>query len=222
MEKRAKRKDIGTISIIGQADGPTSIFLAGRKTSGRTFKQRFHKLLYDRRKKQAIKSLKANPHSMDQVQDYITNELGFSQIDKTDQKYMSEYAQMRAAFILQYKPELLGALAEMPKLESHDEEHVKLFMAQMEQRQKAAEEISTDVFDIDLYMYEKNEEELQSEIIIEKKYDYIGGSACGSKKSMRRFRKMYKTIYQYYGVSQNDIDNQTKRYEELIKMLASR
>lgn len=33
---------------------------------------------------------------------------------------------MRAFFILQYKPELLGKLAEVLKLENHDEESVKL------------------------------------------------------------------------------------------------
>ena len=219
-----KNKKVGSISIIEGHDGPTSFFIAGRKNLKQTLKQNIQKFFYDAREQRIVKSLKANPHSMEQVADYIVTELGFSEVDRTETEYKTEYFQMRASFILQYKPELLGDLAEAPKLENHEEEAIKLFMEQIEQRQKAAENIPPDIFDIDLHIYEKDSgNNNQSKIIIEKNYGYIGGSASGSKNGfMREFDKTFRKVYLYYGVTQKDIDNSTKRYIELVKTLARR
>ena len=182
-----KNKKVGSISIIEGHDGPTSFFIAGRKNLKQTLKQNIQKFFYDAREQRIVKSLKANPHSMEQVADYIVTELGFSEVDRTETEYKTEYFQMRASFILQYKPELLGDLAEAPKLENHEEEAIKLFMEQIEQRQKAAENIPPDIFDIDLHIYEKDSgNNNQSKIIIEKNYGYIGGSASGSKNGFMK------------------------------------
>ncbi len=219
-----KNKKVGSISIIEGHDGPTSFFIAGRKNLKQTLKQNIQKFFYDAREQRIVKSLKANPHSMEQVADYIVTELGFSEVDRTETEYKTEYFQMRASFILQYKPELLGDLAEAPKLENHEEEAIKLFMEQIEQRQKAAENIPPDIFDIDLHIYEKDSgNNNQSKIIIEKNYGYIAGSASGSKNGfMKEFDKTFRKVYLYYGVTQKDIDNSTKRYIELVKTLARR
>ena len=222
MKNKFRNKAVSSVSIIGKDDGPTSVFIVGRSNSKRTLKQNIHKFFYDVRKKRIVKSLKANPHSMEQVADYIT-ELGFSEVDKSESEYKTEYSQMRASFIMQYKPELLGDLAEAPKLENHEEETIKHFMEKIEQRQKAAEDIPPDIFDIDLHIYEKGDGNNQSRITVEKNYGYIGGSASGSKNGfMREFDKTFRKVYQYYGVTQKDIDNNTKRYIELVKTLARR
>ena len=208
---------------IRDSDKPTAFFIVGKSDLKRTLKQNIQKFLYDVRKKRIVKSLKANPHSMEQVADYIMNELGFLEVDKSEPEYKTEYSQMRASFIMQYKPELLGDLEEAPKLENHEEETIKLFMEQIEQRQKAAEDIPPDIFDIDLHIYEKGDGNNQSRITVEKNYGYIGGSASGSKNGfMREFDKTFRKVYQYYGVTQKDIDNNTKRYIELVKTLARR
>ena len=223
MKNRFGNKKLSSVSVIVD-DKPTSFFIVGRNSSKQTLKQKIQKFLYDVRKKRIVKLLKANPHSMEQVADYIITELGFSEVDKTKAEYKTVYFQMRASFILQYKPELLGDLAEAPKLENHEEEAIKLFMEQIEQRQKAAENIPPDIFDIDLHIYEKDSgNNNQSKIIIEKNYGYIGGSASGSKNGfMKEFDKTFRKVYLYYGVTQKDIDNSTKRYIELVKTLARR
>lgn len=222
MKNRLGSKEVSTVSMV-RDDKPTSFFLVGKNNLKQTHKQKIQKFLYDVRKKRIANSLKENPHSMEQVADYIVTELGFSEVDKTKTEYKTEYFQMRASFILQYKPELLGDLAEAPKLENHEEETIELFMEQIEQRQKAAEDIPTDIFDIDLHIYEKGDGNNQSRITVEKNYGYIGGSASGSKNGfMREFDKTFRKVYQYYGVTQKDIDNNTKRYIELVKTLARR
>ena len=222
MKNKFGNKAVSSVNVMKGDDGPTSFFIVGRNNSKQTLKQKIQKFLYDVRRKRIVKSLKANPHSIEQVADYIT-ELGFSEVDKSEPEYKTEYSQMRASFILQYKPELLGDLAEAPKLENHEEETIKHFMEKIEQRQKAAEDIPPDIFDIDLHIYEKGDGNNQSRITVEKNYGYIGGSASGSKNGfMREFDKTFRKVYQYYGVTQKDIDNNTKRYRELVKTLARR
>lgn len=198
MKNKFGNKAVSSVSILGKDDGPTSVFIVGRSNSKWTFKWNIHNFFYDVRKKRIVKSLKANPHSMEQVADYIT-ELGFWEVDKSEPEYKTEYSQMRASFIIQYKPELLGDLAEAPKLENHEEETIKHFMEKIEQRQKAAEDIPPDIFDIDLHIYEKGDGNNQSRITVEKNYGYIGGSASGSKNGfMREFDKTFRKLPVYF------------------------
>ncbi len=219
MKNKFRNKAASSVNIIEGADGPTSVFIVENSSSKQTLRQKIHKFLYDMRKKRIIGSLKANPHSMEQVADYIITELGFSETDKSTPEYNSEYSQLRASFIMQYKPELLGDLADIPQPENYEEESIKLVLAQIEQIQKAAENIPPDIFDIDLHIYEKNDRNLQAKIIVEMNYGYIGGSAIGS---LKRFGRIFRKVYKYYGVTQDDIGNNTKRYTELIKTLSRR
>lgn len=207
---------------VFQPDGPTVVFIAGKHNAKLTWKQRLERAGNRFRKKWVMKSLRANAHTMEQVADYIVNELGYREIDKSDSKYREEYKQMRASFLLQYQPQLLGTLSEVPQLKEHDEESIKLFLKQSDERQKAAENIPTDLFDIDLHIYEKKDKNMESSITIEKKYAYIGGDASGSKRGMKRYHALFRKIYRYYGVTQRDIDEHTKRYEDVVRTLAVR
>lgn len=219
------KKAAGAVTVIQGEDGPTSYFFLGGKGLKRTLKQKIQSKLFALRKKRIARHLKANPHTMEQVIEYVKNKWGYIDIGKESEEYKTEYAQMRASFIMMYKPELLGELKERPKLEGKDEESIKSFMLAIEQRQKAAEEIPTELFDIDLCILEMHKEGLDSKLIIEKNYGYIGGSASASgksKKAMKRWNRVFCEVYQYYGVTQSDIDNQTKRYEELLRTLARR
>ena len=217
-----KKKGVEATSFIGGADGPTSIFLIGRDNKNITWKQRIQRARNKARRKRIMKSLKADAHTMDEVSGYVMNELGYRETDKSDSQYQEEYGQMRSSFLIQYQPDLLGELSNAPKLESHDEESLKKFLEQLEKRQKAAEDIPTDLFDIDLHIYTKKEKKLESSIIIEKRYEYIGGSATGSKRAMKKFNALFRKIYLYYGVTQKDIDEHSKRYEDVVRTLALR
>lgn len=223
VRKAIDRKAACAVSVIKGEDGPTSVFFVGGNGSKRTLKQKIQKTLFALRKKWIAKSLKADPHTMEQVIEYAKSKWGYTDIGKNSNEYKTEHAQMRASFILQYKPELLGEWKDRPELEGGDEDSVKLFMALMDQRQKAAEETSLELFDIDLCILEINQKEFSSRLIFEKDYGYIGGSASGrSNKEMKKYHRAFRDVYKYYGVTQTDIDNQTKRYEELLRTLAIR
>ena len=60
---------------------------------------------------------------------------------------------------------------------------------------------------------------------LEMEIDYIwnifGMSYSGNKKVMKQFEKISKDLYIFYGVSEDDIKNKTKRYLSLVTKLSS-
>ena len=57
-------------------------------------------------------------------------------------------------------------------------------------------------------------------IIVEKKYAYIGGGSSGSKRIIKKFNRIYKEVYRYYGVTKEDMENKTKRYHDVVRTLS--
>ena len=47
----------------------------------------------------------------------------------------------------------------------------------------------------------------------------IGGGASGNKKEMRKFQRIYRDVHRYYGVTSEDIENKSKRYEQVVRAL---
>lgn len=90
--------------------------------------------MYDFRRKRVIKFLRADSHSVDEVADYVVRELGYTEVSPSDETYQTEYSNMRASFLLQYRPELLGDLTEPQRPQQWDEKSVMEFMKQIEQR----------------------------------------------------------------------------------------
>ena len=204
-------------TIIG-ADGPTSVFLI-KKNSKLTLRQKLEKLKYKLKRAYVEKTIKANYHSLDEVMDYIVNVHGFVKI-KGDLVHQ-EYNEMRASFIMQYAPELLGEYATMPRLKSESKEDILAHIEQFQVRQQKAMEIPIAQFDIDFHKFQMPFDDINDNmhIIIEKRFAYIGGGVSGDKKITRKFQRIFKEIYKYYGVTSEDIEKKTKRYEELVRAL---
>lgn len=215
------KKTADNIRIIGKSDGPTSVFIAG-KDKKKTLRQKIEKSMYDFRRKRVIKFLRADSHSVDEVADYVVRELGYTEVNSEDEEYQTEYSNLRASFLLQYRPELLGDLTEPQRPQQWDEKSVMEFMKQIEQRTEAARAVPKTEFDIDFHLYRKTGREFQMSISIEKTYESFSGSASGSTRVMRRYGADFRKVYRYYGVSQEDIRQHTKRFEEVIRQLTVR
>ena len=69
---------------------------------------------------------------------------GYTEVSSSDETYQTEYSNMRASFLLQYRPELLGDLTEPQRPQQWDEKSVMEFMKQIEQRTEAATGSSKD------------------------------------------------------------------------------
>lgn len=209
------------ITILDGADGPTSVFFLEKPHDGRrSLKQKWEKYFCDRKKKRVERRIRPGDHSMEEVADYIRDVLGCTELAQTSQAYQEEYRAMRASYMMQYAPELLGDCAAYPRLESRDAEGIQKFQKEIERRQKAAENVPAELFDIDLHILEREDADLSMRWILEGRYRYIGLSAHGAKAGMKQLKKQEKDVWRYYGVTQNDIDQKTERYKELVRALA--
>lgn len=214
MKKRANN-----VSIIGGADGPTSVFVVGMN-SKLPLKQRMQRFHYKIKRFYVEKTLKPEYHSLDEVMEYVKG-LGFVELDKDSYKVKVEYREMRASFIIQYAPELLGEYAKVPELKGKSPEEIKLHIKKLDERLQKASEVPETAFDIDFHKFEKKVDDRNNniQITIEKKYAYIGGGAFGDK-AVKKFEHIYKDVYRYYGVTKQDMDNKSKRYKDVVQTLS--
>ena len=206
------------MSVIGKSDGPTAVTVI-KRNSKLTLKQKLEKCKYKIKRAYVEHTIKAKGHSLDEVIDYIINKHGFVEIDNDEIRF--ECDEMRASFIMQYAPELLGEYATMPRLKSESKEDIQAHIREFQERQQRAMEIPIEKFDIDFHKFQIPLNDINDNmyIIIEKRFAYIGGGVSGNKKEMRRFHKIFKDVYRYYGVSKEDIENKSKRYEQLVGAL---
>ena len=196
-------------------------YLSLEKNAKLSLKQKIARWKYNRRKAYIERTLKPESHTLDEVMECLVNKYGFVKLDADSKEVRREYEETRAFFILQYAPELLGGYATIPELKSESEEDVKARLAFVEERMRKASEIPTSIFDIDFHKFEKRFDDINDNIhiMIEKKYGYIGGGACGSKKVIKESNRIYKAIYRYYGVTKEDISEKTLRYKDVVRAL---
>ena len=209
---------MGKGAIIGGADGPTAVAVI-KKNPKLTLRQKIEKCRYKIKRAYVEKTIKANSHTLDEVIDYIVNVHGFSEI--VNDEVHQEYEELRASFILQYAPELLDEYATMPKLKSESKEDIQAHIKQFQVRQQMAREIPTTEFDIDFHKFQIAFDDINDNmyITIEKRFAYIGGGASGNKKEMRRFQRIFRDVHRYYGVTSEDIEKKSKRYEQVVRAL---
>ncbi len=205
-------------AIIRGADGPTAVSVI-KRNSKLTLKQKIGKLKYKVKRAYVEATIKAKGHSIDEVMDYIVNVHGFAEI--ANDEVHQEYEELRASFILQYAPELLGEYATMPRLKSESKEDIQAHIKQFQIRQQKAMEIPVEEFDIDFHKFQIASDDINDNmyITVEKRFAYIGGGASGNKKKMRKFQRIFRDVHRYYGVTSEDIENKSKRYEQVVRAL---
>ena len=212
------KKNASAVSVIGGADGPTSVFLL-KRNSKLTLKQKLHKFKYNMKKAYVEKTLKAGAHTMDEVMEYLVKVHGFTELGKEELE--EEYNEMRASFLIQHASELLREYAELPKLKSESQEDLLEYMRHAQERVQKAKEIPTTEFDIDFHKFQISFEDINDNIhfLFEKRFGYIGGGASGNKKILKRFHKLDKEIHRYYGVTEEDMRTKSQRYKDVVRAL---
>ena len=73
--------------------------------------------------------------------------------------------------------------------------------------------------DFHLYKIEINDNFLEMEI--DYTWNIFGMSYLGNKAVMKKFKKISRDLYSYYGVTEEDIINKTERYSSLVTSLSS-
>lgn len=215
------KKNASAVSVIGGADGPTSVFFV-KRNQNLTLRQKLQRFKYNMKKAHVEKTLKAGAHTLDEVMEYLVKVYGFVELDKEEIK--EEYEEMRASFLLQHAPELLGEYAVLPQLKSESQEDLLAYFYREQERTQKAKEIPATEFDIDFHRLQISFADINHNIhfLIEKRFGYIGGGASGDKKILKRFHKLDKEIHRYYGVTEEDIRTKSQRYKDVVRALCIR
>lgn len=210
------------ISIIGGADGPTSVWIAGRdKNLLHSIKNAFRKKRYQIKRRKILKNLKANPHTLEGLRDYIIDKYDAVEVSENEQIYQQNFRNIKSSLVMRYKPELLGEPLEnfRPKDFSNRDEVLK-FIEKSDEYMKRAESVSAEEFPLDSHLYIIGTGDgCEIRVNIELNYEIM--DAGGSAESGVKLKAILKDIYSYYGVSQEDINNDSERFKNLIAILSS-
>lgn len=214
-------KSAGSVSIIGGADGPTSIFIAGKGNKVKLatrIQNYFRKIKRNRVKKR----ITANPHTLEEVVQWLKREYGAVEVSQQSHNYLEQRNSLKASLIMRHRPDLLGELMDLELPEGEDMESLKAFWEQTKKRERRAEEIADDIFPIDFHIYEiRWAENDRMRIGVETVWQVLDVSFSGDKKTMKWLNKQLKGVYLYYGVTAEDIKNETERYKSLLGALCS-
>lgn len=210
----------GAVSIIGGADGPTSVFIAG-KSQKQPLKLRIKQAIYRHKRKEVEKTIVADPHSLVETVQYAKKKYKFTEVAPTDREYLEQRKCLKESLILQHKPEVWGKMQDIPAPDCTDEESIKKYIEQMEARREMIAELSDNIIPMDFHLYRVQVGDGMFEMGIDYKWDILGISYSGNKKEMKFYEKISKELYRYYGVEEADIKNKTKRYSALVTALSS-
>lgn len=214
------RKDAGSVSIIGGADGPTSFFIA-RKGGKVKFTTRIQNYFRRIKRNRIKKRINANSHTLEEVVEWLKREYGAMEISQKSHPYLEQKKSLKTSLIMRNRPDLLGKMMDLKPPKGEDVEAFNVFWEQIQERDRMAEEIADDIFPMDFHIYEiRWAENGQMQIGVETVWQVIDGSFGGNKEAMKQLRKLFKKIYLYYGVTAEDIKNESERYEALLAVLS--
>lgn len=215
-----KNQNVNQVSIINDEDGPTSVFILG-ESKKQPLKSRIRNAIYQSRRKRVEKKIAANPHTLVEVVEYARNHYELVEINPATVRFIEQQKNLKASLIMQHKPELLGERKDIPKPDFYKEESIKKFLKEIEIRNNLIDQLPDHVIPMDFHIYEIKIGEDLLEIEIDYIWSIFGISYSGNKSVMKKFKKIARDLYGYYGVSEEDMKNRTKRYSSLVTTLSS-
>ena len=207
------------IAIIGGADGPTSVFVDGRKRRI-PLKHRIRNRIYKWKGKRAAKKITSGERSLSEVVEYAVKKYQAVEADINQRKYITKKICIKESLISRYKPELLGNLAEVVRPDEYTSEAVKALQDQFQARRERIEAVPEEVMPMDFHIYEICLGDGRLEMEIDYQWNIFGISYSGNKKSMKYMKEVAKDLYLYYGVSEEDILHKSERYHSLLATLS--
>ena len=188
-----------SIAIIGGSDGPTSVFVTGRK-NGIHIKHSIKNRIYRWKGKQAAKRITAGERTLSEVVTYAVKRYNAVEADLTKRKYATQKNCLKESLVSRFRPELLEDLVEVIRPDDYTPETVKALQEQFQARRERIEAISEEAMPMDFHIYEIILGDGRLELEIDYHWDVFGVSYSGNKKTMKRMKEIAKDLYLYYGV----------------------
>lgn len=141
------------------------------------------------------------------------------ELAENERSYREQRSSFREGLILMHKPELLGELAEIAGPEVCNEESIRKFQSRLALRSEKIAGLPEDAVAIDFHIYQIRTDEGKMEVVVDYLWDILECSYSGSKKAMKRLKRISRDIYLYYGVTEHDVESKSKRYSSLVTIL---
>lgn len=210
-------KHIQQTTVIGGDDGPVSIFIAGKSNDyKKPLKNRLKNKIYQLRRKRAEKKIQPGTHAKEETIIYAQEKYSFLPISQTHRKYKCEKKCAKEGIIYNHRPELLGDLLHISTPDISDEKSLQKFHALLQEREQKIESIPDEEVPMDFQMYELVIGNGYLEMALDFRWDLFGVSYGGDRRQMKRFKRIAQDLYSYYGVTEDDIQNKTKRYSAFV------
>ena len=215
-------KHAAGIGIIGGSDGPTSIFMAGKRRFSLRLMRRRRLIARIRRR------VKPEPHTVEELIAYIEKKYGARRLAEDSISFKEQYRCARAALVMQERPELLKLpVPEFPSVErkNPDRKALEDYFARVEARQKEAEAIPDSEVPMDFAIYrivlkEKGKAGGSLEVTTEKLRQTAGVSfSYRNKKQGERAKAISRDIYRYFGFSAQDAQEGSVRFLSFVTAL---
>ena len=152
---------------------------------------------------------------------YAKNKYGLIEVKSTDREYIEQRRCLKESLIVQHKPEILNEMQEIAKPDYNDENSVREYIEKIKSRSEMIAAMPDNIIPMDFHIYRLKVGSGLFEMAIDYKWDMFELSYSGNKKQMKQLKMMSKDLNIYYGVSQSDIKNRTKRYMSLVTELSS-
>lgn len=215
-----KEKSNSSVSVIGGADGPTSVFIVGR-TKKKPLRMRFWDYIHQRKRNRVEKKIVAMPHTLQEVAHYAMEKYSAVEVPASGIKYIEKRRSAKEGLIIKYKPELLGDMLNIEIPTHYDEDAIKVLNQQIQERNKRIAEIPDSEILMEFHVYEVRKGGDTLDIDMDYKWNIFAVSyGGGGKKAMKQLQKIAKELYLYYGVTEEDIRNKTERYSCLVAILS--
>lgn len=210
----------GAVSVIQRVDGATSVFLVG-KSEKKPLKYRVRDFFYKWKRKRMGKKIKAGAHTLREVISYADEKFTVTEVSSEDNKYREQRKDLKESLILNHKPELLGDMGELIRPTVWNEESIREFQLQLRMRSERIANIPDGKLPMDFHIYEIQVEDGCMEIGIDYVWDVWGISYSGNRKAMKKLKKVEQELYNFYGVTEEDIKLNSQRYSSLLTALCS-
>lgn len=231
-------KSASAVTVIGGSDGPTTIFLAGGKTKEKNVWKRW-KMAYRNarrrwKRKRAARSIKPGAHSMDELEVYMIERYGAVEVSHLDETYLENSKNLRGALAMKYHPELVGERPESPdgealqKMQESERKSVlEGYMEECRRMRDRAAALAEGVVPMDYHCYKITRGEWSEvHIELEKAHGLLMGGCSastlkrhGGNRLMRQAKHIMADIHRYYGVTEEDIQQKSERYKDLLNVL---
>ncbi|MCI8549400.1 MAG: glycoside hydrolase family 2 [Lachnospiraceae bacterium] len=214
-------KPKGATAVIGGADGPTSVFLAGKKGS-------FRKKQVSWKRKHSAEEIIPNGHTIEELKEYLKETYGAEPVSETSEDFGFFYRAMKSNLVLQERQDLLKTpepecpVSSRKKFRPEDKKAIQAYTAALERRFKEAEEVPDEMIPMIFSVYrfpimEQGRQVGDVTVELEDIRQKVGISYSTTEDREEPI-KISKDIIRYFGVRPEDIEAQTERLMTYLYM----